>query len=117
MENCHIKTKYNWDLVQEYSLNHSIKECGLKFGFHPDYWGWAIRKGLVKPITKNPTHYQPGDLVCWNLSGNISHIGLVINRKSADGQRYLIVHNIGGGQVIEDCLFSWKIIGHYQYKV
>lgn len=75
------------------------------------------RKGVVKPITKNPDDFIPGDLVCWNLGGNISHIGVVINQKSADGKRYLIVHNIGGGQVIEDCLFAWKIIGHYQYKV
>ncbi len=75
------------------------------------------RKGEVKQMTKNPDDYKPGDIVCWNLSGNISHIGVVINKKSADGKRYLIVHNIGGGQVIEDCLFAWKIIGHYQYKV
>lgn len=75
------------------------------------------RKGIVKPMTKNPDDYSPGDLVCWNLSGNISHIGVVVNQKSADGKRYLIVHNIGGGQVMEDCLFSWKIIGHYKYKI
>ncbi|MBP7462192.1 MAG: DUF1287 domain-containing protein, partial [Candidatus Delongbacteria bacterium] len=25
------------------------------------------------------------------------------------------VHNIGAGQVVEDCLFSNKIIGHYRY--
>lgn len=75
------------------------------------------RKGLVKAISKNTNDYKPGDIVCWNLSGNISHIGLVTNKKSADGKRYLIVHNIGGGQVLEDCLFSFKIIGHYQYKV
>jgi len=75
------------------------------------------RKGLVKPITKSHSDYQPGDLVCWNLGGNISHIGMVVNKKSTDGKRYLIVHNVGGGQVVEDCLFTWKIIGHYQYKV
>lgn len=75
------------------------------------------RKGVVKPIHKNPDDYLPGDIVCWNLSGGISHIGLVINKKSTDGKRHLIVHNIGGGQVIEDCLFAWKIIGHYQYKI
>jgi uncharacterized protein YijF (DUF1287 family) len=75
------------------------------------------RKGTVKPMTKNVADYKPGDIVCWNLSGNISHIGLVVNKKSADGKRYLIVHNIGAGQVIEDVLFDWKIIGHYQYKV
>ena len=38
-----------------------------------------------------------------------------MDRKSDDGQRYLIVHNIGGGQVLADCLFSFKIIGHYTY--
>ena len=75
------------------------------------------RKGEVKPMTKIPDDYKPGDVVCWILSGNISHVGIVINKKSVDGKRYLIVHNIGGGQVIEDCLFAWKIIGHYQYKV
>ncbi|RZL47835.1 MAG: DUF1287 domain-containing protein [Pedobacter sp.] len=75
------------------------------------------RKGNVKPMSKNAQDYKPGDIVCWNLSGNISHIGLVVNRKSADGKRFLIVHNIGAGQVMEDVLFSWKIIGHYTYKV
>lgn len=75
------------------------------------------RKGVKKPMSKNATDYLPGDIVCWNLSGNMSHIGLVINKKSADGKRYLIVHNIGNGQEVSDCLFSWKIIGHYQYKV
>ncbi len=75
------------------------------------------RKGTIKPMTKNPEDYRPGDLVCWNLGGNVSHIGVVVNKKSTDGKRYLMVHNIGGGQVLEDCLFSWKMIGHYQYKV
>lgn len=75
------------------------------------------RKGTVKPMTKNAEDYKPGDIVCWNLSGGMSHIGLVINKKSADGERYLIVHNIGAGQVVEDVLFAWKIIGHYTYKV
>lgn len=75
------------------------------------------RKGTVKPTTKEANQYKPGDIVCWNLSGNISHIGLVVNKKSSDGKRYLIVHNIGAGQVMEDVLFAWKIIGHYTYKV
>ncbi|RZJ64859.1 MAG: DUF1287 domain-containing protein [Flavobacterium sp.] len=75
------------------------------------------RKGVVKSMTKDASQYKPGDIVCWNLSGNISHIGLVVNKKSADGKRYLIVHNIGAGQVMEDVLFAWKIIGHYTYKV
>jgi len=72
--------------------------------------------GKVKKITKNPSDYMPGDIVCWNLGGNITHIGIVSNKLSTVDNRYLIIHNIGNGQVIEDCLFRYTIIGHYSYK-
>jgi len=74
------------------------------------------RHGTVKQISQNPKNYYPGDVVCWDLGGGITHIGIVSRKKSADGQRYLIIHNIGAGQVIEDCLFKYKIIGHYCYE-
>lgn len=73
------------------------------------------RKGLVKLISDKPKDYLPGDIVCWNLGGGITHIGLVVDWKSADGTRNLVVHNIGAGQVLADCLFEFKIIGHYTY--
>ena len=75
------------------------------------------RKGVEKTISKKAEDYKPGDLVCWILPKNLAHIGIVTNQKSADGKRYLIVHNVGAGQVLEDILFAWKIIGHYQYKL
>ncbi len=74
------------------------------------------RKNASKPITDNPKAYLPGDIVCWNLGGGTTHIGIVVNIKSRDGRRNMIVHNIGQGQVLEDCLFDFKIIGHYRYK-
>ena len=67
-------------------------------------------------ISDNPADYTPGDIVCWNLGGGITHIGIVVNERSSDKLRYLIVHNIGSGQVTEDILFSFKIIGHYRYR-
>ncbi len=79
----------------------------------PNLMTYFSRKGIEKPITQNPEDYVPGDIVCWNLGGAITHIGIVVNKKSTDGLRYLIVHNIGGGQVLEDMLFDYKIIGHY----
>lgn len=82
----------------------------------PNLMTFFKRKGIVKKKSKNTNDYLPGDIVCWNLGGAITHIGLVVNKKSKDGKRYLIVHNIGGGQVVEDCLFNFKIIGHYRYK-
>ena len=81
----------------------------------PNLITFFTRHGTVKKITDNPHDYQPGDIVCWNLGSEITHIGIVSRKKSHDGLRYLIVHNIGNGQVLEDCLFSFKIIGHYQY--
>ncbi len=82
----------------------------------PNLMVFFERHGIIRPITYNSDDYKPGDIVCWDLGGGITHIGIVVNRKSSDGTRYLIVHNIGGGQVLADCLFEFKIIGHYQYK-
>jgi uncharacterized protein len=82
----------------------------------PNLMTFFTRHGTTKPITINSKDYLPGDIVCWNLGGAVTHIGIVVKKKSADGERYLIVHNIGGGQVIEDCLFNFKIIGHYRYE-
>lgn len=72
--------------------------------------------GKSSPITNNAKDYRPGDIVCLRLDNNATHIGLVVNKLSSDKNRYLIVHNIGAGQVMEDCLFDFKIIGHYRYK-
>lgn len=81
----------------------------------PNLMTYFKRQGAEQPITNNPTDYKPNDVVCWNLGGAITHIGIVVNKKSNDGKRHLIVHNIGSGQVLEDCLFDFKIIGHYRF--
>ncbi|WP_166965376.1 DUF1287 domain-containing protein [Yeosuana marina] len=83
----------------------------------PNLMTYFKRKGTEKPISDKAKDYLPGDIVCWNLGGAITHIGIVVNKKSDDGKRNLIVHNIGSGQVLEDCLFDFKIIGHYRYKI
>jgi uncharacterized protein YijF (DUF1287 family) len=82
----------------------------------PNLMTFFSRFGEELSISQNAADYKPGDIVCWNLGGAITHIGVVVNKKSADGRRFLIVHNIGGGQVMEDVLFSYKIIGHYRYS-
>lgn len=81
----------------------------------PNLMVFFAKFGQSKSIETNPSLYVPGDIVTWLLPGNLTHIGIVVNKKSADGKRFLIVHNIGGGQVIEDCLFKFTITGHYQY--
>src|ERR1035437_3168169 len=117
--------------VHEDMLNH--------FNEYPTYWKlkksdsnidhrrvpnlmvFFKRHNAQIPVTQKADDYKPGDLVCWNLQGKntpagITHIGIIINQKSADGKRYLIVHNIGAGNKIDDIFFEYVIIGHYRYK-
>ena len=82
----------------------------------PNLMTYFKREGAEKSISNKASDYLPGDVVCWNLGGAISHIGIVVDKKSSDGERNLIVHNIGRGQVVEDMLFDFKIIGHYRYN-
>ncbi len=103
------------------------------FSTYPDIWGnsgpdhnidhrrvpnlmtYLSRYGSEKEITNDPGDYLPGDIVCWNLGGAVTHIGIVVDRRSRDGERFQVVHNIGAGQVLADCLFDFRIIGHYTY--
>jgi uncharacterized protein YijF (DUF1287 family) len=103
------------------------------FDRYPDRWGLSApdrnidhrrvpnlmvyfsRFGEVKSIPGKPEDYLPGDIICWDLGGGITHIGIVSNLFSGDGKRPLIVHNIGAGQELSDCLFDFEIIGHYRY--
>lgn len=82
----------------------------------PNLMKFFSRYGTELAMTKEAKDYQPGDIVCWDLDKGITHIGIVSKRKAPGTNRYLIVHNIGAGQVLEDCLFGFKIIGHYRYE-
>lgn len=82
----------------------------------PNLMKFFTRHGKVLPVTSKSFDYKPGDIVCWDLGKGITHIGIVVNKKSKDSERYLIVHNIGNGQELVDFLFDYKIIGHYRYS-
>lgn len=75
------------------------------------------RFGKSKSISQNPSDYQPGDIVTWMLAGNLPHIGIVSDKTSADGERYMIVHNIGAGPKLDDFLFGARVTGHYSFEV
>lgn len=105
------------------------------FGVYPNHLRWMLfhtdtnidhrrvpnlqvffsRKGMNLPTTTRAEDYSPGDLVTWDLGGGVPHIGIVVDRKSQPDGRYMIVHNIGQGPMMEDVLFRWKITGHYRY--
>jgi uncharacterized protein YijF (DUF1287 family) len=81
----------------------------------PNLMVFFSRKGETLRITSRQDDYAPGDLVTWDLGGNVPHIGIVVNRKSGTSGPYMVVHNIGQGPKMEDVLFNWKITGHYRY--
>jgi uncharacterized protein YijF (DUF1287 family) len=81
----------------------------------PNLMVFFQRKGESLPITGRAEDYAPGDLVTWDLGGNVPHIGIVVDQRSRGSGRYTIVHNIGEGPKMEDVLFHWKISGHYRY--
>jgi hypothetical protein len=104
------------------------------FAAYPDHWGLSSpdtnidhrrvpnlrvffeRHGQTKPVSADAADYRPGDIVTWRLPSNQPHIGIVVHRRSRDGQRPLIVHNIGAGPALDDVLFVYEITGHYRYE-
>lgn len=70
----------------------------------PNLMTFFGRKGKIKTISSNPEDYIPGDIIAWRLNNGMTHIGIVIHKKSNDNKRYQVVHNIGAGQVVEDLI-------------
>lgn len=81
----------------------------------PNLQVFLARHGRKLPATRDPGDYRPGDLMTWMVNGDLPHIGIVTDRRSADGERPLIVHNIGRGPKLEDMLFDYPVTGHYRY--
>jgi uncharacterized protein YijF (DUF1287 family) len=109
------------------------RDMSANFGLYPENWGMRTpdpnidhrrvanlatffsRFGQSFPVSASAESYREGDIVTWSLPRNRPHIGIVTDRRSADGVRPLIVHNIGAGPALEDMLFRFPITGHYRY--
>lgn len=82
----------------------------------PNLQRFFVRAG-ARIAESSERNYNPGDLVTWMLPGNLPHIGIVSDRRAANSDRPLIIHNIGAGPKEEDMLYSYPITGHYRYMV
>ena len=81
----------------------------------PNLMTYFTRRGKSLPVTASAADYQPGDIVTWNLGGDLPHIGLVVTETApGDPTRHLVIHNIGAGAQMEDVLFGFKQTGHYR---
>jgi uncharacterized protein YijF (DUF1287 family) len=117
-----------WGIDLQLAVN---RDMTADFGAYPALWGLTrtdrnidhrrvpnlqtllARIGAELPLTEGPTPYLPGDIVTWMLPGNLPHIGIVSDRRAADGTP-LILHNIGRGAQEEDILFAFPMTGHYR---
>jgi uncharacterized protein len=101
----------------DYPKNWGLKRTDTNIDHRrvPNLQVFFARKGQSLRVTRNPKDYKTGDLVTWKLNNNLPHIGIVVNHRSRDGKRPLIVHNIGLGPQLEDMLFDFTITGHYRY--
>jgi len=102
----------------KYPKNWGLKNTDTNIDHRrvPNLQVFFTRFGKSLKVTDAAADYKTGDLVTWMIGERMPHIGIVTNRKTSDGKRNLIVHNVGAGQVLEDCLFKYKITGHYQFK-
>jgi len=82
----------------------------------PNLATFFARHGTSLAPSENADDYKPGDVVAWALPDGRPHIGLVTERRTDDGKRPLVMHNIGLGPQIEDMLFGLTITGHYRYE-
>jgi len=80
----------------------------------PNLQTYFKRQHAQLRVTANANDYQAGDLVTWMLPGNLPHIGILTTQRSAEGNRPLVVHNIGRGPMLEDMLFDYPITGRYR---
>lgn len=117
-----------WRIDLQLAVNRDMK---ADFAAYPALWGLdhpdrnidhrrvpnlqtlLTRIGAEVPLEEGPTPYLPGDIITWKLPGNLDHIGIVSDRRTAEGVP-LILHNIGAGAKEEDILFAYPMTGHYR---
>lgn len=121
--NIDLQKEVHEDMVKNFALYPNLKKWGLKkcdtnidHRRVPNLEIFFTRKGKKLSISDDGNDYKTGELVTWIIGNKFPHIGIVTHLKSKDGKRPMIVHNVGNGQVLEDCLFDWKIVGHYKYS-
>jgi len=83
----------------------------------PNLQNFFARNGKSLTISDQASDYTPGDLVTWKLSHGAPHIGIVVPSPYENDNTPWIIHNVGSGPRWDNCLFDYKITGHYRYKL
>ncbi|MFT5082818.1 MAG: hypothetical protein ACI9Y1_000853 [Lentisphaeria bacterium] len=117
-----LQQKVHEDMLQHFDLYPSKRIWGLTAPDAnidhrrvPNLQTFFSLHGHALTISDKPSEYRAGDIVTWQLPGNLPHIGIVSDKLADGGTTPMIVHNIGGGPRLENRLFSYKISGHYRF--
>lgn len=77
----------------------------------PNIMTFFERKHYALPLSRNLSDYLPGDIVTWELSPGVTHIGICL--KNGD-----IYHNIGPwARIDKEAVFDYTVIGHYRVPI
>jgi uncharacterized protein len=119
---------FNFDLQR--ALNEDISRA---FAAYPQRWRlnapdpnidhrrvpnlatFFTRRGAAKPVPANGSGWEAGDVVAQVIPGGRPHIGIVSDKRTPDGARPLVIHNIGRGTQIEDILDLFAVTGRYRF--
>ena len=119
--NIDLQKEVHEDMVANFTKYPNLEKWGLKTTDKnidhrrvPNLEVFFGRKGKTLPISQTANDYKTGEIVTWMINDKLPHIGIVTHVKSSNGNP-MLVHNVGSGQVLEDCLFSYTIVGHFQY--
>lgn len=113
-----LQTKVHTDMkanFSSYPKNWSLRKPDPNIDHRrvPNLQKFFERLGCSIAISDQLKDYQPGDIVTCLVSQKLPHIMIVSDKTSISG-RPLVIHNIGNGTQEDDCLFMYKITGHYR---
>jgi uncharacterized protein len=113
-----IKKKFNaYPVKKLYDQNKPDKNIDHRRV--PNLMAFFKRHGQTLTMSYEKEELQnwlPGDIVVFDLfdNGIPTHIGVVSDKISASG-RPLIIHHFPPHPTEDDCLTTWKIMGHFRY--
>ena len=123
-----MRIAYDFDLQQ-----YVHEDMQRHFSAYPQRWGlerpdrnidhrrvpnlqtFFERKGWQLSLSKQVYNFKAGDLVTCIIPSHLPHIMVVSDRVNRN-HIPLVIHNIGAGTQEEDCLFKFRLTGHYRFN-
>lgn len=82
----------------------------------PNLQTYFGRSGAKRALPSTYDGWEAGDIFTCLVGGNLPHIGIVSDKRTAEG-RPLVIHNIGAGTREEDSLFAHRLTGRYRWDL